>query len=163
MTLALALAATLVTSSAAPVTRVVPERRYDARLVRVVDGDTIEAEVRARATVHLPGQDVELATSVVETVRLAGVNAPETRGKCEAEKQAARNAKLFLEGRLRGAELVLVTRGDETERYGRVLADVEVSGVSVAREMISQGLADPYDGGARNPQRWCRPSPAGGG
>lgn len=159
----IALAFTLATSSAAPVTKVIPERRYDARLIRVIDGDSLDVQVTARAITRLPGQDIELSTSVVETVRLAGVNAPETRGKCETEKQAARDAKLFLEGRLRGAELVLVTRGEEIEKFGRVLADVEVGGVSVARELISKGLADPYDGGARDPMRWCRPSPAGGG
>lgn len=154
MILALALAATLATS--APVARVVPERRYDARFVRAVDGDTIEVAITARASTRLPGQDVELSTSVVETVRLAGVNAPETHGKCDAEKAGARAAKLFLEERLRGAQLELVTRGDETERYGRVLADVEVGGVSVSQELISKGLADPYDGGKRDPARWCR-------
>lgn len=151
------LATALVTSSAVPVTRVIPERRYDAQLVRVVDGDTIEVTVTARTTTHLPGQDVELATSVLETVRLAGVNAPEIHGKCEAEKQAARAARLFLEEQLRGVSFVLVTRGaDETERYGRVLADVEVGGASVVKELISKGLADPYDGGKRDVGKWCR-------
>lgn len=154
--IALVLTTALVTSSAAPVTHVIPERRYEAHLVRVVDGDTIEAAVTARATTRLPGQDVELATSTVETVRLAGVNAPETRGKCETEKAAARAARLFLEERLRGAKLELVTRGDETDKYGRVLADVEVGGVSVSKELISKGLADPYDGGKRDLGRWCR-------
>lgn len=137
-------------------TRVIPERHYEAQLVRVVDGDTIEVTVTARAATRLPGQDIELSTSTVETVRLAGVNAPETHGKCDAEKKAARDARLFLEGRLRGVPLELVTRGEETDKYGRVLADVEVGGASVTQEMISKGLADPYDGGKRDVGRWCR-------
>lgn len=159
----LTLALTLATASAAPVTRVIPERHYEAQLVRVIDGDTIEVTVTARAASRLPGRDVELATSTVETVRLAGMNAPETRGNCEAEKKAARDARLFLEERLRGAQIELVTRGDESDKYGRVLADVVVGNASVTQEMIRRGLADPYSGGARDPQRWCRPSPAGGG
>lgn len=146
----------IIAALALAVTVTVPEHRYPAQLVRVVDGDTIEATITSRATVHLPGQNVELATSVVETVRLAGVNAPETHGKCDAEKAGARAAKLFLEERLRGAQLELVTRGKEREKFGRVLADVEVGGVSVANEMISKGLADAYAGGQRDPQRWCR-------
>lgn len=97
----LALAITLATSSPPAI----PVRRYEAQLVRVIDGDTLQVTVTARAATRLPGQDVELATAVVETVRLAGVNAPETRGKCEAEKAAARAARLFLEERLRGAKL----------------------------------------------------------
>lgn len=146
----------IIAALALAVTVTVPEHRYPAQLVRVVDGDTIEATITSRATVHLPGQNVELATSVVETVRLAGVNAPETHGKCDAEKAGARAAKLFLEGRLRGAQLELVTRGKEREKFGCVLADVEVGGVSVSQELISKGLADPYDGGKRDPARWCR-------
>lgn len=161
--LTLVLATALVTSSAAPVTSIVPERRYEARLVRVIDGDTVEVVVIARARTRLPGQDIELSTSTVETVRLVGVNAPEMHGKCEAEKAAAREAKLFLEERLRGAALVLVTRGEELEKFGRVLADVKVSGWSIARELISKGLAGPYDGGKRDLARWCRQTPAGGG
>ena len=149
----LALAFALATSAS---TVVIPERRYDARLVRVVDGDTLSVQITARATTRLPGQDVELSTAVVETVRLAGVNAPETRGKCEAEKAAARAARLFLEDRLRGAKLELVTRGEEREKFGRVIADVEVGGASVTQDLIQRGLADPYDGGKRDPMRWCR-------
>ena len=155
----LALALTLATST----TVVIPERRYDAQLVRVIDGDTLQVTVTARAATRLPGQDIALSTSTVETVRLAGVNAPEARAKCEAEKAAARAARLFLEERLRGAPLELVTRGEEREKFGRVLADVEVAGASVTQEMIRRGLADPYSGGARDQMRWCRPSPAGGG
>lgn len=155
----LALAITFATSS--PPT--IPVRRYEAQLVRVIDGDTLQVTVTARAATRLPGQDVELATAVVETVRLAGVNAPETRGKCEAEKAAARAARLFLEERLRGAKLEVVTRGEEREKFGRVLADVEVGGASVTQELIRRGLADPYAGGARDLMRWCRPTPAGGG
>lgn len=144
-------------------TVIIPERRYDAQLIRVIDGDTVEVQVAARVSTRLPGQDLELSTSTVETVRLAGINAPETRGKCEAEKAAARAARLFLEERLRAAPLELVTRGAEREKFGRVLADIEVGGASVTQEMVRRGLADPYSGGARDPMRWCRPSPAGGG
>lgn len=155
MLLALALAAAI--AAPPPESRVVPERRYDARFVRAVDGDTVALVITAHAVVRLPGRDVQLSTATVETVRLAGVNAPETHGQCEKEKAFARTARLFLEERLRGQAIVVVTRGaDETERYGRVLADVEVDGVSVSKELISKGLADPYDGGKRDVGRWCR-------
>lgn len=138
------------------VMRIIPERHYEAQLVRVVDGDTIEVTVTARAATRLPGREVELSTSAVETVRLAGMNAPEMHGKCDQEKMAARAAKLFLEERLRGAPLELVTRGEETERYGRVLADVQIAGVSVSAEMVLRGLAVPYHGERRDPLAWCK-------
>lgn len=150
----LALALTLATSSA-PVTRVIPEHRYEAKLVRALDGDTISVLVTARATTRLPGRDLELSTSTVETVRLAGVNAPESKGKCEAERKLAQEAKLYVEGRLRGETFEVVTRGQESEKFGRTLADIEVGGLSLSQELIRRGLADPYHGEKRDPDRWC--------
>jgi len=153
MILALALSVALAT----PAPRVVPERRYDARLVRVVDADTIDALITARAVVRMPGQDVELSTQILDTVRLAGVNAPETfRPACPAEKKLGLEAKAFVEDRLRGEQIVLVTRGEEREKFGRVLGDIEVGGLSISKELIRMKLADPYDGGKRDPTRWCR-------
>lgn len=150
----LALALSLATSSA-PVTRVIPEHRYEAKLVRVLDGDSVDVIVTARATTRLPGRDLELSTSSLETVRLAGVNAPESKGKCEAERKLAQEARLYVEGRLRGETFEIVTRGDEREKFGRVLADIEVGGLSLSRELIRRGFADPYHGEKRDPDRWC--------
>lgn len=153
----LALATVLVTSSAAPVTRVIPERRYDAQLVKVTDGDTVVLRISVPATVHLPGVDVQTTMAVVEPVRIAGVNTPElSKPQCEKERVAAQKAKAFLEGTLKGAKLALVTRGAESDKYGRRLGDIEADGQPVSRALISAGLADQYDGGHRDPQRWCR-------
>src|SRR5690606_10793304 len=52
-----------------------------AEVLRVVDGDTIE--VRAH---------VWLGHEVTTLVRIAGIDTPELRGKCAAERTAARRA-----------------------------------------------------------------------
>ena len=60
-----------------------------ARLVRVVDGDTVV--VRARIWL---GQEVEIH------VRLAGIDAPELRGKCARERALAVRARDFVVARI---------------------------------------------------------------
>lgn len=130
-------------------------------MIRALDGDTIEVRVTARATIRLPGRTLEFSTSDIQTVRIAGVNAPELKKpQCAAESDAARAAKRYLEERLTGESLTLVTRGTELEKYGRTLADIEVRGQSLSRDLILRGLADPYDGEKRDPQRWCGGSDA---
>lgn len=134
----------------------VPEYRYDARLIRVLDGDSFTALITSTGSIRIPGQELQLAIGTIETVRISGINTPESRGaKCAAEKKKGLEAKSVLEKLLSGKPLVLVTRGEEREKYGRLLADVEVEGKSVAQELISRGLADPYSGGKRDPLRWC--------
>ena len=87
------------------------------------------------------------------SVRLLGVDAPEIRGKCESEKQAARRAKEFTVAALRSAksiELKNIQRG----KYFRILADVYVDGVNLSDALIRQKHARPYDGGKRS--GWCQ-------
>jgi micrococcal nuclease len=67
-----------------------------ARLVEVIDGDTL----RVRARIWL-GQEIETA------VRLAGVNAPELAGKCDAERRLARAARASLAQALVDDDLLL--------------------------------------------------------
>ncbi len=113
-----------------------------ATLLDVVDGDTL----RVRALIWI---DLELET----LVRLRGIDAPELRGKCEAEKLAARDSRAGLEVLAGAGPLAL--RQVEYEKYaGRVVADVSsAEGHDLAALMLSAGLARPYDGGKR--EGWC--------
>lgn len=86
-------------------------------------------------------------------IRIKGVDAPEIRSRCEAEKLKAREAKQFTVAMLRNASAV---RLDEIERgkYFRLLAVVYVDDVNLGEALIAQGLARPYDGSSRS--SWCR-------
>ena len=153
----LALALTLATSSASPVTRIIPERRYEAQLIRVLDGDSVVLRIAVPSTVHLPGQDIDVTVATERSVRLSGIDTPElSRPQCDIERKLAERAKTFLTEKLTGAHLVFVTRGPEADKYARWLGNIEADGVLVTRSLIDAGLADPYDGGAREPDRWCR-------
>jgi endonuclease YncB( thermonuclease family) len=113
-----------------------------ARLVEVIDGDTL----RVRARIWL-GQEIETA------VRLAGVNAPELAGKCDSERRLARTARASLAQALGGGDLVLT---DVTwDKYGgRVVATVRTpSGDDPTAALLAEGLARPYGGGRR--EGWC--------
>ena len=111
-----------------------------ATVLSVGDGDTIH--VRAR---------VWLEMDVTTPVRLRGVDTPELKGKCQAERDAAVRARDFLK-QLLGDQIVLVNIA--REKYGRPLADLRTTdGRDVAAELISAGHARAYHGERRT--GWC--------
>lgn len=103
-----------------------------ARECRAVDGDTLHC-----------GED---------RVRIAGMDAPELRGRCEAEQRLAEAATARLRGLVQGGVTLQETGQD---RFGRILAVVrDRNGVDVARILIGEGLARPFDGRGRR-EGWC--------
>ena len=111
---------------------------YKAKLIKVIDGDTVDLDVDL-------GMDVHINTRI----RLAGINTPELHSKDEAEREAAKRAKSALEG-LMVNPMVMTTQKDEKEKYGRYLATItNGNGVNVNEYMVKLGHAKKYDGGAR--------------
>ncbi len=80
-----------------------------ARLVSVVDGDTVD--VKALAGARLPGT----------RVRLIGVDTPESTKAVEPYGREAREATVFTHKRLLGKTVYLEKDVSETDRYGRTL------------------------------------------
>lgn len=115
---------------------------FPARLVRVLDGDTIRVEIR-----------LWFRQALTEDVRIRGIDAPERgkRARCEAEAAGAERATERLAELLRGGPIALydVTR----EKYGRALAQVRAGGVDVGEVLAKEGLARRYGGERR--QSWC--------
>lgn len=113
---------------------------FAALVISITDGDTFKARI--------PVWD---GIEVVTAVRVRGIDTPEIKGKCPAEKAAALEAKARLAVLLNGQVQLLHV---EPDKYaGRVDADVIVDGKPVAAILIAEGLARPYTGGAR--QGWC--------
>lgn len=117
-----------------------------ARVLRVVDGDTLS--VRAR---------IWLKQEVETFVRVADLDTPEKNGRCQAERAKARDAQVFVESRL--AEGWVVLRDIAFEKYGgRVVARVEtLDGENLADTVVAAQLGRPYDGGRKRP--WCDANP----
>jgi endonuclease YncB( thermonuclease family) len=113
-----------------------------ARVLRVIDGDTLA--VRARIWL---GQEVEVS------VRVDGIDAPELKGRCHRERRLARQARALLESHVGGGEVVL-RRIRYGKFAGRVLADVQSpAGEDLGTLLRVAGLAQAYAGGRR--ATWC--------
>ena len=146
MPLRLALALTMIAANSAATAE--SRRTIDgpvrAHLVRVVDGDTIEVLARI-----WPDHYVETL------VRLAGIDAPELRGRCAAEAAQAERARARLADLVAGARLRLVDV--HYGKYaGRVVARVLTEdGRDVAAILLAEKLVRVYAGGRR--ESWCVP------
>jgi micrococcal nuclease len=107
-------------------------------VVNVTDGDTVDVRL-----------DLGFAISVRKRVRLAGINAPESRTTDRVEKVLGIEAKEWLRAALEGAALLVSTdKPDRTEKYGRVLGRLFVVGhaESLNDRMVREGYALPYSG-----------------
>jgi micrococcal nuclease len=110
---------------------------------RVVDGDTIDADI-----------DLGFDISLTKRIRLAGVDTPESRTKDLKEKELGIDAKNWLKHRLEGAEDIIIRTElpDSTEKYGRIIGNLYINGeeVSLNNQMITEGYALAYDGGTKD-------------
>lgn len=88
------------------------------------------------------------------TIRLAGIDAPETRdAKCASEAELGRRAtRRLLELMNQGPFEVVRTGGHDHDIYGRDLRDITRDGRSLGDTLIAEGLARRWDGARRS---WC--------
>lgn len=84
-----------------------------------------------------------------EKIRIADIDTPELRGKCESERRLAKRARDRLTAILQQPYRIHRTGID---RYKRTLAVVTVNGRSVGDMLVSEGLARTWSG-RREP--WC--------
>jgi micrococcal nuclease len=111
---------------------------YMAKLIRVVDGDTVYLDVDLGFTVHIN-----------VGFRLAGINAPEMIG---ATHDAGLAAKRELERLLSLGQIQIYSekeKAPKTDKYGRWLARLWVTQtdsrvLDVNQSMIDGGFAVPY-------------------
>ena len=114
----------------------------EAIVVEVLDGDTFLAEALV-----WPGHTVRV------NVRIRGIDAPEMKARCGAERIAAERARDALAS-LFGEDPVAISNISGAKYYGRVLADVTTAeGQGVASVLLGEKLVRPYGGGRRD--AWC--------
>ncbi|WP_420407743.1 thermonuclease family protein [Hoeflea sp.] len=109
-----------------------------ARIVRVIDGDTLVVDAHP-----WPGQAIRVS------VRLRGIDTPERRSRCSGERKAADAARSELERLVAGHETVSLVDIAGGKYYGRILADLKAGSRDIASAMLQSGLARPYQGGKR--------------
>ncbi|MEW4530207.1 thermonuclease family protein [Maioricimonas sp. JC845] len=107
---------------------------YRARILRVIDGDTVEAEL-----------DLGFRIAARKTLRLAGLNASEVRGDERPRGMAAaRWLRDEIERLTSGTgQLIVRTERDVTGKYGRVLATLIAATVNLNEALIEAGHAIP--------------------
>lgn len=118
---------------------------YDAKIVRVNDGDTVVI-----AAPFLPAPlKPELA------VRIYGVDTPEKgfRAQCPSEDQRGQAATAFTKKAVESTQKHQVVLYGWDKFGGRVLGDMILNGVSLRSELIKNGYAREYYGEAK--QSWC--------
>jgi micrococcal nuclease len=108
---------------------------YRMKVTKVVDGDTIYG-------------DVDLGFSVVQKkmeFRFAGINTPETRG---GTREAGLKSKEFVTNKLMDKEVIIITKKDGKEKFGRYLAQIYyqdgLDWVCINDELVKLGLAVPF-------------------
>ena len=115
--------------------------RYEASLLRVIDGDTVDAML-----------DLGFSTHRKVRIRFYGINTPETRTKDAEEKKAGKKATARLIELLGANDNQCVERSHGVGKFGRCLGELfteELGEVSVNQTLINEGLGEAYFGGAR--------------
>ena len=126
------------------------EQMYVYKALRIIDGDTIAINIQ---------KESPLIQKLGLNVRIKGIDAPErgSKAKCEKEKIKAEEAQKFvneLVGVIGEKELLLSEV--KNDRYGnRIVANVKVGGVDIAKALLNRGLAVPYTGEGPK-HNWCK-------
>jgi len=111
---------------------------YNCKIVRVVDGDTVDVDIDLGFAVWLKKQ----------RIRLFGVDTPESRTRDAVEKKFGIMAKNFVKGRLPvGSMQVLKTRMDDSRgKFGRILGEFVMEDTTLNQLLIVTNNGVPYFG-----------------
>jgi len=87
-----------------------------------------------------------------ERYRVANLDAPETgsRARCPVEAAAGEAARAEVAALIAGARRVEAHPTGRRDRYGRVVAYIEIDGVDLGARLIERGLARPWYGRSSN-------------
>jgi micrococcal nuclease len=112
------------------------------QITRVIDGDTIDADI-----------DLGFDISLSKRIRLAAVDTPESRTSDANEKKYGLESKEWLKHKVENANNILIKTElpDSTEKYGRIIGHLFINEqeTSLNDQMIVEGYAWTYDGGTK--------------
>lgn len=111
---------------------------YEAKVVRVVDGDTIDALIDLGFDIHKKIR-----------IRMAGINTPESRTRDLEEKKRGLAAKARLKEILKENKNKFILESQGVGKYGRCIAIIRIGDKSVNQQLIEEGHAVEYFGGKR--------------
>tara|TARA_B100000524_G_C23470899_1_gene306076 strand:- start:41 stop:469 length:429 start_codon:yes stop_codon:yes gene_type:complete len=116
---------------------------YKSRVIKVVDGDTIDVDIDL-------GFDIILSN---QRIRLAGIDTPESRTRDLEEKKFGLLAKEMVESYCPvGSTVTLRTSKDERGKFGRILGDFIIyeaetdSWTTLCKVLVNKHYAVAYEG-----------------
>lgn len=113
-------------------------KSYSAQVTRVVDGDTVVATI-----------DLGFDVSVTKSIRLYGIDTPESRTSDPEEKRFGLMAKEALVRQINETDgrVTLRCPSDETDKFGRVLGELWKDDLlNINQWLVDQRLAVRYFG-----------------
>ncbi len=113
-----------------------PQYVYQARLRRVVDGDTVVLDI-----------DLGCRVTTVRAIRLLGVNTPEVYGITKVAGLASKAyTTAWLAGQTAEWPLVIETQLDHDDKYGRLLGTIyrTSDGACLNKDLLTEGYAVAY-------------------
>lgn len=105
---------------------------------------------------YLRNYDGDTITFNVGKVRVLGVDTPEMKSKRPCESAYGKVAQVWVEKALKKATKITMTNSDKKDIYGRILADVQLDGVSLKDMLLKEHLAVPYVPKKRQKVNWCK-------
>ena len=107
--------------------------RYKANLIRVIDGDTIDALV-----------DLGFDVWIKKRVRLYGIDTPETRTKDVEEKKAGKAAMARLVEILSESNNEFILQSHGVGKYGRCLGTLFIDDTNINMLLLNEEHAEEY-------------------
>lgn len=111
---------------------------YSAEMARIVDGDTLDADIDLGFDVH-----------VRKRIRLYGINTPESRTRDLEEKKRGKAATQYVKDWFEKKGATFTLRSLECGKYGRVLGRIKIGSVCLNEALVESGHAVEYFGGKR--------------
>jgi len=120
------------------------QNEYDVKVLKVVDGDTVDVDINLGFGVTLTD----------ERVRIMGIDTPESRTKDKVEDLFGEAAKARLKELMKNGGKLITTedrKGEDMKgKFGRILGDFRVAdGRKVTDILIEEGHAVAYFGGSK--------------
>ena len=116
---------------------------YSAEVLRIVDGDTLDAEI-----------DIGFDVFVKKRIRLFGIDTWESRTRDLEEKKKGQAAKTRLQELLEETGNKFLLQSHELGKYGRVLGSIILDDDTDACDiLVEEGHAYSYDGGNKQEAR----------
>ena len=113
---------------------------YKCKLIKVIDGDTIDVDIDLGFGVWLQKQ----------RIRLYGIDTPESRTSDDVEKIYGNAAKNYLIKWTGAGELTIKTHKDAKGKFGRILGEIWTFDTNINKKMIEEHHAVEYHGQSKD-------------